>query len=470
MFYLKGRRNGETKHNNGANEEDDFGWWLSNPESPESLISTGSNDRLSIDSSSSMLSCIDSDAENLALSNEFSRQEFAEVSADMELRSWNRENIDARLVENCSETNDVPAAAQNEEELIGETDSGTEKFEAICYTPERLVRSQEYRILTPSPRYLTISQGRISAGWENPRKARRCRRRLNHLMDTKQAGTTQVKALLDGTTNEILEPMISSREKQIEDSSMRIKDTSKDPIVADRRQSIRLQTSSDTIDGRSSCDRLNLSWEDCKKLTTLASSVEDTSGIQSNDWSSDTHSDARTTSLCLYDELAIASRDSTLDLTQGRIMSLNGTVSFFEVVSNGSGRIFVEEDRFCSSTHDQLTRLALAIETDASVPTGPDDPENLVQHLRRKVERLQDSSKDIYRDICNLRKSFQCDEKRMADLSSDAIKLREDVHEMRYLDDLLNLLRGELERISKRNWPFVLGHTESETEEMNLIV
>lgn len=63
----------------------------------------------------------------------------------------------------------------------------------------------------------------------------------------------------------------------------------------------------------------------------------------------------------------------------------------------------------------------------------------------------------------------QCDEQRITDILSDTNKLRQDVHELRYLDDLLKLLRGELERISKRNWPFVIGHT-NHSEEMNLIV
>lgn len=64
---------------------------------------------------------------------------------------------------------------------------------------------------------------------------------------------------------------------------------------------------------------------------------------------------------------------------------------------------------------------------------------------------------------------WQCDEKKAVDLSSDTTKLIEDIHELRYFDDLLKLLEGELERISNRNWPFVLGHSEPR-EEMNLII
>lgn len=128
-----------------------------------------------------------------------------------------------------------------------------------------------------------------------------------------------------------------------------------------------------------------------------------------------------------------------------------------------------------------------------------ENPEHLVKHLQNKIKKLQINNKDIYRDIFNLRESFQviifvkdihiyiyffvkknvhkifhyfinqCDEQRITDILSDTNKLRQDVHELRYLDDLLKLLRGELERISKRNWPFVIGHT-NHSEEMNLIV
>jgi len=63
----------------------------------------------------------------------------------------------------------------------------------------------------------------------------------------------------------------------------------------------------------------------------------------------------------------------------------------------------------------------------------------------------------------------QCDEKKAISLSSDTTRLLEDIHDLRYFDDLVKLLEGELERISRRNWPFVLGHNKPH-EEMNLII
>lgn len=64
---------------------------------------------------------------------------------------------------------------------------------------------------------------------------------------------------------------------------------------------------------------------------------------------------------------------------------------------------------------------------------------------------------------------LQRDEKKAINLLDDTTRLLEDVHDLRYFDDLVKLLDGELERISRRNWPFILGHSNPR-EEMNLII
>lgn len=224
---------------------------------------------------------------------------------------------------------------------------------------------------------------------------------------------------------------------------------------------------------KTSYDKLNITWEDIGgRMGTRSSSLDDTSGIQSNDWSSDTHSDLQNTPLSLCDELAATSYK--LDVSQERYTAINEVVSILEVLDTNPDKatVLLEEDRFCESTssHDQLTRLALAIETDANVPGDFEKPDHLIHRLQNKVKTLEANSKDIYRDISDLRKSFQSEEQRMADISSHTTKLRQDVHELRHLDDLLNLLRGELERISKRNWPFVVARSDHHPEELNLIV
>lgn len=59
---------------------------------------------------------------------------------------------------------------------------------------------------------------------------------------------------------------------------------------------------------------------------------------------------------------------------------------------------------------------------------------------------------------------------KVSHLSEDVSKLQNEIYELRYLDDLLKLLKGELERISKRNWPFAIGNMKHGTEEINLVV
>lgn len=82
---------------------------------------------------------------------------------------------------------------------------------------------------------------------------------------------------------------------------------SDDDHPADRDLSMR---STGTISSsRSSYDRLNSIGDNCKGLISRPLSLEDISGIQSNDWSLETESDTRSTPMCLCDELAIASRD-----------------------------------------------------------------------------------------------------------------------------------------------------------------
>jgi len=69
-----------------------------------------------------------------------------------------------------------------------------------------------------------------------------------------------------------------------------------------------------------------------------------------------------------------------------------------------------EEDRFYDSmsSHDQLTRLALTIETDTEETLAvSDDSNNWIQCLRDKIERLQLANKEIHKDICTLHTNFQ---------------------------------------------------------------
>lgn len=94
---------------------------------------------------------------------------------------------------------------------------------------------------------------------------------------------------------------------------------------------------------------------------------------------------------------------------QGQRSTTNEVVSILEVLDTNPEKamVLLEEDSFHDSTssHDQLTRLALTIETDENMP-GVLEKEHLI-HLQNKIRKLQASNKDICRDISNLRKNFQ---------------------------------------------------------------
>lgn len=66
------------------------------------------------------------------------------------------------------------------------------------------------------------------------------------------------------------------------------------------------------------------------------------------------------------------------------------------------------EDRFCetNSKHNLLTRLALTIETDGTIPQVIDDPDNVVHQLQIKVEKLQHANRDISAEIGSLKDDF----------------------------------------------------------------
>ncbi|XP_071861916.1 uncharacterized protein [Bombus fervidus] len=485
MFCLKGRNSGDTKFREML-RQDDFGWWLSNEDDLKSPRSTRSKDRRSVGSSESMFSCIDSDdSESYVLAQEF-KQECNGNYEKIELTSLINEDWDVNLIELDAikkEADVAPFLAEDEIRCSDDSNPKSQDSHGTCYTPERLVRSQKYRILAPSPPYLSISQMRNIP--DNPWKTSHCRHRLDYLIDSNQDGGMQMKTLTNPNAKEIVVPIIDlHRWKKYErvyngdNGTINDKNETKTEDMSDYSSS--LNVSDYSFSKRSSCERLNDTWDNSGKMETRNSSsgcsettpFEDTSGIQSNDSSSNTHTSnmQSTPPLCLSDELATT--NYKLDTTQRQRSTTNEVVSILEVLDTNPEKamVLLEEDSFHDSTssHDQLTRLALTIETDENM-SGVLEKEHLI-HLQDKIKKLQASNKDICRDISNLRKNFKCDEQKMADISSNTSKLRQDVHDLRYLDDLLNLLRGELERISKRNWPFVIGRIGHHTEEMNLIV
>ncbi|XP_018400824.1 PREDICTED: uncharacterized protein LOC108778205 [Cyphomyrmex costatus] len=474
MFYLDGRDGTAAKYDSSSpNGEENFGWWLNDREIIVSSRSRHVKDHRSFGSSMSILSYMDSDdSGSCSFARDVSRREQeSEISEKIELISFTQSDLDIDLIErDARETSSPPTIV-----ISSERDVKEERITPICYTPERLIRSQEYRILIPSPRCLVFSQARSTPENESrERKSRRCRKQLSRLIESRQIGTTQLRTLLNLPSTNVRTYAISSpisERRQWATNNFNISKSSNDPST-DADCSVRSIKTGDS--SRSSYDRLNSTWDGCKGSVTRPLSLENTSGIQSYDWSLETQSDAQNTPMCLCDELAIASKERTMNFTNDRGTAINEVVSILEGLRSDPRKATVlleEEDRFCNSTssHDQLTRLALTIETDVEAPAVPDDPNNWIHHLRDRIERLQLTNKEIHGDICGLRTKFQYDEKKAINLSSNTMRLLEDVHDLRYFDDLVKLLEGELERISRRNWPFILGHSKPH-EEMNLII
>ena len=65
---------------------------------------------------------------------------------------------------------------------------------------------------------------------------------------------------------------------------------------------------------------------------------------------------------------------------------------------------------------------------------------------------------------------LQQDNWKVDSLFNDTNKLHREVNELKFMDDLLKLLSGKLEKVSMKDWPFVIRNAKSGIEELNLIV
>ncbi|XP_025159627.1 uncharacterized protein LOC105190884 isoform X1 [Harpegnathos saltator] len=473
MFYLDRRGDttaaGSAKYDSSvpSNGKENFGWWLSHWK-----IALSPRSRYDVDHRSpsglptSMLSYIDSDDSSgciLAQKPPASRHWEGEK---IELRMFTRDDLDVELIERKApgETDRSPTSVTDDGcSARNESEPG-----AVRCSPGRQIRCQEYRI--PAPFSRRSSRARRAPEVES------CRARLScSLIDSKRIGATQSRTIPElhsarARTRATSSSVIASLRHA--DGAFAAEARSSEDLAVERDHCV---SSAETISGIGpNCDRLNANWDVRNGPDTRLYSLEDTSSVQSNDCSSDTQSKPP---MCLCDELAIASNDRVADYANHRdTAAINEVASILESLQSDPEKATVlleEEDRFCDckSSHDQLTRLALAIETDAEeeVPAILDDPNNWLRQLRDKIERLQHGHKEIRGDIRGLHGDFQRDERKLSDVSGDTTRLRGEIRELRYLDDLLTLIQGELARISRRNWPFVLGNSEPR-EEVNLIV
>lgn len=100
MFCLRSRSNNNAKFKE-LSKKDDFGWWLSDEDDLKSPRSSRSKDCQSLDSSESMLSCVDSDdGESYFLAQEFKQECNKQDNSDgIELTSLIHNDMDVNLIE-----------------------------------------------------------------------------------------------------------------------------------------------------------------------------------------------------------------------------------------------------------------------------------------------------------------------------------------------------------------------------------
>ncbi|XP_066602018.1 uncharacterized protein [Prorops nasuta] len=453
MFSLK-ESVGNPRINSSGVVGDEFGWWLSDGEKerfPGHNISGYLRSGFSPSSSASINFQHKDSEENQSY-------DLNENSSNTEQESSDAEKIDLSIL-SCEANNDKENNVKTEKNVYSSCEGKFGKSENISVGKERLARFYEYSSSSSisATSYMSFSSG--LGDNESSRKARRCRRRLNYLIDSKQVGASQLKALLNPDVPECRRLAAETRRRRSISGSRTSSANKHTEEIAFKSFSPELPRSVSSYE---------LSYE---KSMTGHSSLEDSSGIQSNDWSLEDHSDTHINSISRYED-SPSSRNH-------RNLYKNAGIDPVEFILRGLERdpriatVLLEDDRFVGkiSPHNQLTRLALAIETDGYTPATSNHTELLmVQQLREKIQQLQNTSKDIHKDICALRKDFQSEEEKLANLRLDASRLHEDIHEVRYLDDLLNMLRGELDKISRRNWPFAIGRADYHSEEFNLVI
>ncbi|XP_016838307.1 uncharacterized protein LOC100118808 isoform X2 [Nasonia vitripennis] len=456
-------------------DEDSFGWWIgveSHPDATSKSKSESEQPSSSISSdcpSSTTASTDDCALRARDLSQTETREESMTLTAD-------EEQIELGSLDGAEAALDSGFGSSNSEART-----------AVCYTPERLVKSEDFRIVTPSPTFYPTLADLVSSRLASSKAYR-------SLPADRKIGVEHLAALL---RSPYYESSSSSR------SSCRrcccIRYGGGEVLLHTERCPRNDEERVDPEQEREPVPLFSKCGSCCgeNKDQQLA---DDTSGVSSVSSSATEEDDEDRLPRRLSDELAYVSFEYALAAreSQGNETSdINEVVSILASLDSDPRRVeelLLDEDRFREATqsgHDSLTRLALAIEPDV-VPIIPiikvnssDDrgggvrsrhrfkpchAETELEQLRDRIERLQGSSKDLHQDVSSLRRDFTIDEWKVNHLSEDINKLRNEVYELRYLDDLLKLLKGELERISNRNWPFTIGRTKHGTEEINLVV
>lgn len=95
------------------------------------------------------------------------------------------------------------------------------------------------------------------------------------------------------------------------------------------------------------------------------------------------------------------------------------------------------------------------------------------RELDSRVRGLQKGARQLQADVNRLQEDFEFQERDVRHVTTRTRQLTEDVQDTRYLDDLIFLLQGHLDRISLRKWPFVAANILRYADcnrELNLVV
>lgn len=122
-----------------------------------------------------------------------------------------------------------------------------------------------------------------------------------------------------------------------------------------------------------------------------------------------------------------------------------------------------------------VVKLALSIEHDPDRKLE-DSRSALMQAFREldsRVRGLQEDTRQLQADVNRLQKDFELQERDARHVTVRTRQLAEDVQDTRYMDDLIFLLQGQLDRISLRKWPFAVANVLRNADcnrELNLVV
>lgn len=128
-----------------------------------------------------------------------------------------------------------------------------------------------------------------------------------------------------------------------------------------------------------------------------------------------------------------------------------------------------------------VAKLALSIEHDPDRELD-DSRCALLQAFREldsRVRALQMGARQLQVDVNRLKQDFQLQDSVVTQVTAQTRHLTqhiqdiEDIQDIRYLDDLIFLLQGQLDRITLRQWPFIVAHALPHAEssrELNLVV